>query len=75
MSFEEDFPGLAKTGILTVDGIPEIEFIPIALVDKHCLDKKKILEAMEQGEQMCGTLTGGKVFIDKEGLKKRLGLK
>ena len=48
ISFEEQFPSLVKSGILTVDGIPEIEIIPIRVVEIYCLDKQIVKDAVKK---------------------------
>lgn len=40
MTFVEEFPSLKF--ILTTETDDKIEFIPLAQVEKHCLDKQKV---------------------------------
>jgi len=48
MSFEEEFPSLKNTGIN--EGLSDVEKETKKLVVKHCLDKQRVLRAINNND-------------------------
>ena len=71
MTFEEQFPSLKNTGINL--GLSDVEEVTRDLVIKHCLDKQRVIEALEKcrkklGPDYVGIRTFHTLMIEELGL-------
>lgn len=69
MTFKEEFPSLKKEGILTVDGLDvNIEIIPLASVQRCCIDKERVKEKISKAMRMIHDVRGNlkTLFLEED---------